>query len=90
MFLLFLYKVKVFDDFMGEELRGGLKVDFMGLLGLWLLYRRGLGGGEVVGRGGFRGGLGRVNNSKIVLNFFYFIIIYFINCVLFIFLIYFF
>lgn len=62
------YKVKVLDDLMGEELRGGSKVDPMGSSGSRPLYRRGLGGGEVVGRGGFRGGLGRANNSKITSN----------------------
>nr|WHP53373.1 hypothetical protein ctg_00138 [Ostreid herpesvirus 1] len=52
------YKVKVLDDLMGEELRGGSKVDPMGSSGSQPLYRRGLGGGEVVGRGGLEGGWG--------------------------------
>lgn len=58
------YKVKVLDDLMGEELRGGSKVDPMGSSGSRPLYRRGLGGGEVVGRGGFRGGVGESKQQQ--------------------------
>lgn len=62
------YKVKVLDDLMGGGVKRGVKGRPMGVIGSWPLYRRGLGGGEVVGRGGFRGGLGRANNSKIASN----------------------
>lgn len=59
------YKVKVLDDLMGEELRGGSKVDPMGSSGSRPLYRRGLGGGEVVGRGGgLEGGWGEQTTAK--------------------------
>lgn len=58
------YKVKVLDDLMGEELRGGSKVDPMGSSGSRPLYRRGLGVVRWWGEGGLEGGWGEQTTAK--------------------------